>query len=609
MNREVGQVKWYGGINSKTGRINDFGFISHITKPDDLYFHNRDIKCNIEFIDKDVIVSFSVKTIIDNNGRQKLQAIDVDIIQNEEDIEAIQTCALSNRVRYWQPVFIKYLKIVIANKSQSLDHLVNLCLKQNKLLASRSDSFLESLPIALYIYSQKLRQSLTPKGYFEKCAQLMDKYKDISLIKEVYEYLSQESHLHSQSIWKDLPLSFLNFAEIYELAPNNIKADYIINKISNNNFSESQINQLVEIIKRLNITELKSIWKNLPLTFLKYLEIYRLAPAKIKADYIISIVNNGHFRNFHLQKIFDILRNANQEERDYIISIIPSNLKSEPRIFPFLTPTEQVDIVWEDFKSDPVSIWEKLSKTAKVFSLYRAVQENLYFKNLITKVNCQNDPIVSFVLNVYLYPQISFLEIHQDLIEMIVKFGGDMSKLFPIMISEDSYYMIIGDLISNVMDDIKGSYKETKEINYTYNLYITDFLNAKNVEIKFPRITLDVYQYIQKVKHWASFVKNNSERLKCRFCGDFMTFNPEYSKYSTVQEITVFWCPNANPKECSGIAGLDGSNHNFNVYMNYCWNCFKTVDSRDSLEFYGLNYKSDGWVKCIKCGAGRKPGY
>ncbi|MDB9309443.1 cold shock domain-containing protein [Aphanizomenon sp. CS-733/32] len=152
MNREVGQVKWYGGINSKTGRINDFGFISHITKPDDLYFHNRDIKCNIEFIDKDVIVSFSVKTIIDNNGRQKLQAIDVDIIQNEEDIEAIRTCALSNRVRYWQPVFIKYLKIVIANKSQSLDHLVNLCLKQNKLLASRSDSFLESLPIALYIY-------------------------------------------------------------------------------------------------------------------------------------------------------------------------------------------------------------------------------------------------------------------------------------------------------------------------------------------------------------------------------------------------------------------------------------------------------------------------
>jgi hypothetical protein len=192
---------------------------------------------------------------------------------------------------------------------------------------------------------------------------------------------------------------------------------------------------------------------------------------------------------------------------------------------------------------------------------------------------------------------------------MIVKFGGDMSKLFPIMISEDSYYMIIGDLISNVMDNIKGSYKETKETNYTYNLYITDFLNAKNVEIKFPRITLDVYQYIQKVKHWASFVKNNSERLKCRFCADFMTFNPEYSKYSTVQEITVFWCPNANPKECSGIAGLDGSNHNFNVYINYCWNCFKTVDSRDSLEFYGLNYKSDGWVKCIKCGAGRKPGY
>ncbi|MDB9345772.1 cold shock domain-containing protein [Nodularia spumigena CS-586/05] len=608
MNREVGQVKWYGGVNSKTGRINNFGFISHITKPDDLYFHKRDIKCNIELIDEDSIVSFRVQTITDNNGRQKLQAIDVNIIENEENIEAITTCALANRVWYWMPVFPKYLKILLANKSQSLDDLVNLCLKKNKLLASQTDSFLESLSNELHIYSQTLRKSLTPKGYFTKCAQMMDEYEDISLIPEVHEYLSQESHIHSNAIWKDLPLKFLNFPEIYKLAPNKIKADYIINKISNDNLSESQLNELIEILKKLNLVELKSIWNKLPLTFLKYSEIYKLAPAKIKADYIISITVNGDDSKY-LQEIINILENCHQEERDYILSILPSNLQSESAIFPFLNPTEQVDIVWEEFKSDPVSIWEKLSNKAKVFSLYRAVHENLDFKNLITKVNYQNDSIVSFVLKVYLYPQICFLEIHEDLMKLIVEFSGDMSKLFPLMIGEDSYYIILGDLMSNVMDNIIESSKETQKGNYTYHLYITDFFKAKNVQIKFPRITLDVEQYIQKVKHWANFVKNNSERLKCRFCGKFMRFNPEYSKCSTVQEITVFWCPNANPRECSGIAGLDGSNHNFNVYINYCWNCFKTVDSRDSLQFYGLNYKSDGWVKCIKCGAGRKPGY
>lgn len=609
MVREVGQVKWYGGLNSKTGRVNDFGFISHITKPDDLYFHKRDIKCNTEFIGKDAVVSFGIKTITDKSGNTKLQAIDVNIIENEEEIQVITTCALANRVCYWYPVFIKYLKIILANKSQSIDDLVNLCIKKNQLLGNKTDSFLESLPIDLYIYSEKLRQSLTPKGYFTKCDQIMDEYEDKSLLQEVYEYLKQVDNINYSTVWKDLPLAFLDFTEIYELAPHKIKADYIINTVSNDNSRKYQLNKLFEILKNLNHLELNSIWKNLPLTFLKYQEIYELAPSKKKVDFIISLDDNGNCSNFNLTKIVDILKKSNEDETDYILSILPSHLKSESAIFPFLNPTDQVDIVWEEFKSDPVSIWEKLSNKAKVFSLYRAVQENLDFKNLISKVNYQDDPIVSLVLKVYLYPQISFMEIHENLIKIIVKFDGNMSKLFPLIIGEDSYYMIIGDLISNVMDNIIGNSKEDKKANCKYCLAFEDFLKAKNVTIKFPKITLDVYQYIQKLKHWASFVKNNSERLKCKLCGEFMIFNPEYSKYSTVQEITVFWCPNATPRECSGIAGLDGSNHNFNVYINYCWNCFKTVDSRDSFQFYGLNYKSDGWVKCIKCGAGRKPGY
>lgn len=609
MLREVGQVKWYGGLNSKTGHVNDYGFISHITHPDDLYFHNRDIKCNTKLINENSIVSFDVKSIIDKSGRKKLQAIDVNIIENEEDIQTITTCALSNRTFYWFPVFIKYLKIIIVNNSQSIDDLVALCIKKNSLLASQTDSFLESLPIELYIYSQKLRQSLTPKAYLRKCAQIMDEYEDKLLIKEVHEYLRQESYINSNTVWKDLPLTFLKFPDICELAPHKIKAEYIINTVSNGNLSKSQLNDLVEILKRLNQVEADSIWKNLPLIFLKFSEIYGLAPNKFKAEYIISLLANGNFSNSLLKDIVDILKNSNQEESDYILSILPSNLKSESVIFPFLNPTDQVDIIWEDFKSEPVSIWEKLSNKAKVFSLYRAVQENLELSNVISKAKYQDDAIVSFVLKVCLYPQISFIEIHHNLMRLIVEVNGDISRLFPLIIGEDSCCMILGDLLIGNTNDIMSSLEKTNKSNYIYYLDFQDFLNAKNVEIKFPRITLDVYQYIQKVKAWANFVKNNSERLKCRFCGKFMTFNPEYAKYSTVQEITVFWCPNANPQECSGISGLDSSNHNYNVYINYCWKCFKPVDSRDSLEFYGLNYKSDGWVRCIRCGAGRKPGY
>ena len=86
-----------------------------------------------------------------------------------------------------------------------------------------------------------------------------------------------------------------------------------------------------------------------------------------------------------------------------------------------------------------------------------------------------------------------------------------------------------------------------------------------------------------------------------------MRFNPEYSKMSQYYEITIFWCPDANSSMCDGVAGLDGSNHNYNVYINHCWNCYKTVDSRDSLLLYGADfYRDDGWCICIHCRAGRK---
>ncbi|MEH1834089.1 MAG: hypothetical protein V7L29_18960 [Nostoc sp.] len=319
-----------------------------------------------------------------------------------------------------------------------------------------------------------------------------------------------------------------------------------------------------------------------------------------------------------MNKLVDILKTANTAELEYIVSILPSELQAQPIIFDFLFPTVQVDIIWNKFKSDTVSIWEKLSQEAKVFSLYRAVEENLDL-NILTKKADNNDiSLVSFCLKLFAYPKISFLKLHESLLKLIVSVNGDTSQLFPLFRNEDSMLfdnisldditMLLAD-ISFDNGDLTSCLEKESSTNKCYKWNLRHFLVAKSIQIQFLRVTLDVDKYIRKIKAWANFVQNNSQRLKCKFCGELMAFNPEYSKYSTTQEITVFWCPNADPIECSGISGLNGRNHNYNVYINHCWNCSTTVDSKNSLQHYGINYKSDGWVKCTNCGAGKKPGY
>ncbi|MEH1834088.1 MAG: hypothetical protein V7L29_18955 [Nostoc sp.] len=164
MNREVGKVKWYGGFNSKTGRPNDYGFISHMTNSEDLYFNKRDMKCSENSLKQDAIVSFYLKTVNNKNCNINYQSFDINLIQNEEDLDVIKTCALSNQVIFWQPIFNKYLQTCMSNKNQSVDELIALCIKKFNLLSTyQKDSFLQSLPQELYLISKDIRKLLQPQ--------------------------------------------------------------------------------------------------------------------------------------------------------------------------------------------------------------------------------------------------------------------------------------------------------------------------------------------------------------------------------------------------------------------------------------------------------------
>ena len=78
--REVGTIKWFGGFNPKTHRLNDYGYIIRKNKPD-LYFNRSHLRCKIKVLAPEVAVSFEIGINFKNNMEQ---AFKVKLLKNEE---------------------------------------------------------------------------------------------------------------------------------------------------------------------------------------------------------------------------------------------------------------------------------------------------------------------------------------------------------------------------------------------------------------------------------------------------------------------------------------------------------------------------------------------
>lgn len=203
MVREIGQVKWYGGFNNKTGRLNEYGFISHITRCDDLYFHKKDINCKERDMISGAIVSFSVREV---NG--KLQAVEVDIIDNEKDFEVVSNCALSDQENFWLPIYNKYLKLAIDRQDINLDDLISISIKKYDFLSKGKKSiFLKSLPHYIYLKSRYFRQLLHPEQYMKLCTEILVVFEYSNIIDEVYKYVltSINNNQGHNDIWQFIP--------------------------------------------------------------------------------------------------------------------------------------------------------------------------------------------------------------------------------------------------------------------------------------------------------------------------------------------------------------------------------------------------------------------
>lgn len=90
MTRQIGRIKWFGGVNRKTGRENHFGVIAHVSKTD-LYVHRRDVRCAIKQLTEGVPVTFEP-----GGESGSLYAVAVGLLQDETDPKTLITCFWSN---------------------------------------------------------------------------------------------------------------------------------------------------------------------------------------------------------------------------------------------------------------------------------------------------------------------------------------------------------------------------------------------------------------------------------------------------------------------------------------------------------------------------------
>lgn len=77
--REVGIVKWFGGYNPSTHKLNDYGYIIRKNKPD-LYFNRSHLRCKVKVITPEAAVSFEIGINFKNNMEQ---AFKVKLLRNE----------------------------------------------------------------------------------------------------------------------------------------------------------------------------------------------------------------------------------------------------------------------------------------------------------------------------------------------------------------------------------------------------------------------------------------------------------------------------------------------------------------------------------------------
>lgn len=114
--RQAGIIKWFGGFNPNTHRLNDYGYIIRENESD-LYINRVHLRCKANVLKKGTPVSFEVGLNYKNNMPQ---AFKLKLLRNEKEEKLIRKCVLSDKEEYYMPVMETFIDKIIENDIMNL---------------------------------------------------------------------------------------------------------------------------------------------------------------------------------------------------------------------------------------------------------------------------------------------------------------------------------------------------------------------------------------------------------------------------------------------------------------------------------------------------------
>ncbi len=627
--RGIGKVKWFGGRNRITARHNDYGFIARDDKPD-IYVNRKQVRCSESDLDEGTPVTFEV-AINPRNGKE--EAKHLLLLKEETDLEVIAHCARSNDEDLWMPVFGKYLVTLSSNEAVSLA-----VEKINTLSSWKKEDVALSVPKNIQFSCRDIREVLPAADHLYLCLEMLDTDADTDIDPSLREEIiaTIETSNYREELWKKVPsVLYENDPDIRRRLPLQIHVSCLVNLIldleqqQNRDILLSELRECLEESRDVISDAYESgIWELIPDAILMEDQVWPTAPPDRRI--VILVAQLGEESNLDnedtLSQIGDVLNESSREDRLSLVPRLPDWVKQHDAIFAFLPPVDQVNSVWSSIEVGSLSGWQKLSREAKILSVYRIAKEN---KSLPLSVleSTEDDPLVKCVLILLWakdYPLKScaaFERAHalfQDYVVDQACSSTEPLDLYPLL--PDCRPRVVqyceGRPWPTDEDKNSGSDRVTRAFCPRTNkscdpfkfdpdvgmnwgearLYaecsqnwedwsLLELIEATNVVPRIPDELKSPGEYVPKLSGWVNRLNEIRERLKCSICGQMMPPNYRYAKYLARYNSTVVSCQ-------------IGSGHDQDIYLNHCWACREIVDSRES------TIRVEKYYICIHCGSG-----
>ncbi|WP_079506903.1 hypothetical protein [Mesobacillus jeotgali] len=456
--RKIGIIKWYGGKNYKTGKQNDFGFIS-MDNGDDLRFKKMDILTSENNLREGSIVTFDLDI---NPRNRKTIAKRVLLLSEETDNQLLNFCWNSNNKRFWKAVLNSYLKrkppeessALLTQKLKTLPSMIEkrlfirdvpkhfffysvelrkllpidehlaLCLHflnereyDNSILRVFKEELLliinnysigmryKILPIKLLFIDRDLRETLEPRHHLDVLLKMFDQSQIEesnmdNLFEELLSLLNKVPQDSKDTILSRIPPeTFKRNKKFRSMLPYLSQVKIILELLSIETRA-SLINELRVCLEKQNNEE---IWELIPPNIIKEPDIACLAPDHIIAGVLVEEWMNSKEANT-ISQLSSLISKSSKADQQRVMHMLPIELKLHPSFFIYLPSNDQVKYTWNEIEE---AKWFSLSTKAKLLAIYRAAKYDEKIA-IINHINKEKEPVIKYgllLLSIKIQPQ------------------------------------------------------------------------------------------------------------------------------------------------------------------------------------------------------------